>query len=208
MFGDSRTMAERYPARPLGEVADIGSGVTKGRKLDDADTVEVPYLRVANVQDGHLDLSEMKTIPIRETERDKYGLRPGDIVMTEGGDADKLGRGAIWTGALPYCAHQNHVFRVRPHDGVVLNPFLKELIGSHYGKAYFLSVAKQTTGIASINKTQLSAFPVPLPSLLEQQRFANLAASAMSSEALADTAARTSADLAAALTSRLFGEAA
>lgn len=81
MFGDPRTLAERFPTRPLREVADIGSGVTKGRKLAPDEIEEVPYLRVANVQDGYLDLEEIKTIAIRKGEADRYALRPGDLVM-------------------------------------------------------------------------------------------------------------------------------
>ena len=44
-----------WPRRSLGTVADIRAGVTLGRKLTGS-TIMLPYLRVANVQDGHLDL--------------------------------------------------------------------------------------------------------------------------------------------------------
>lgn len=171
MFGDPIRNPRGWPVRALGEVADVASGVTKGRKLGDADTVEVPYLRVANVQDGHLNLAEVKQIPLRPSEMDRFRLLPGDLLMTEGGDPDKLGRGALWAGELPYCAHQNHVFRVRADSIAVLPHFLTALASSAYGKAYFLRVAKRTTGIASINKTQLSAFPVLLPPLALQRKF-------------------------------------
>lgn len=171
MFGDPATAKARWPHRPLEQVADIGSGVTKGRKLDPNEAIDVPYLRVANVQDGYLDLSEIKTITIRESEKDKYALQDGDIVMTEGGDLDKLGRGYVWEGNLPYCAHQNHVFRVRPKRELVCPYFLAAYAASPAGKEYFLRVAKRTTGIASINKTQLSALPVPVPPIELQQEF-------------------------------------
>jgi type I restriction enzyme S subunit len=128
-------------------------------------------MRVANVQDGYLNLDEVKTIHLRPSEIDRFRLLPGDMLMTEGGDPDKLGRGAIWAGQIPYCAHQNHVFRVRPDRRQILPHFLSCISGSAYGKAYFLRVAKRTTGIASINKTQLSAFPVPLPHLALQEEF-------------------------------------
>ena len=174
MFGNPLANPHAWPQTPLSAVADIGSGITKGRRLDGAGLIEVPYLRVANVQDGHLRLDEVKTITIRTDERERYRLLPGDLLMTEGGDPDKLGRGALWAGVLPYCAHQNHIFRVRADRARVEPRFLAELTGSPYGKAYFLRVAKQTTGIASINKTQLSAFPVLLPPLERQQAFARV----------------------------------
>lgn len=171
MFGDPLANPNQLPIVPLKEVASIGSGVTKGRKLKDVETVELPYLRVANVQDGHLDLSTMKTITIKKTEIEKYSVLPGDFLMTEGGDPDKLGRGAIWTGDVALCLHQNHVFRVRCDQSRLTPEYLRSLVGSPYGKAYFLRVAKQTTGIASINKTQLGNFPVQLPPLAHQRAF-------------------------------------
>ena len=172
MFGDQDQIGVRFRCLPLRETAAIVSGATKGRKIDPADAVEVPYLRVANVQDGFLNLGEIKTITIRRGEEHKYALAPGDLVMTEGGDPDKLGRAAVWNGELAYCAHQNHVFRVRPRTEVVLTDYLREVVGSAYGKAYFLSVAKRTTGIASINKSQLGDFPVPVPPIPRQALYA------------------------------------
>ncbi|MCU0921710.1 MAG: hypothetical protein MUF16_15480 [Burkholderiaceae bacterium] len=112
---------------------------------------------------GYLDLAEVKTIEIKRSEVEKLLIRPGDLLMTEGGDPDKLGRAALWAGEIEACVHQNHVFKVRSDRARLLPIYLRVLAGSAYAKAYFLSVAKKTTGIASINKTQLSAFPVPVP---------------------------------------------
>ncbi|MHB1125313.1 MAG: restriction endonuclease subunit S [Ramlibacter sp.] len=123
------------------------------------------------VERDYPDLAEVKTIEIKRSEVEKLLIRPGDLLMTEGGDADKPGRAALWSGEIEACDHQNHVFKVRSDRAHLLPAYLRTLAGSAYGKACFLSVAKKTTGIASINKTQLSAFPVPLPSLALQQAF-------------------------------------
>jgi type I restriction enzyme S subunit len=171
MFGDPASNPDTWPRHPLSAMAEVISGVAKGRKLEPAEAVELPYMRVANVKDGYLDLTEVKTIEIKRSEVEKLLIRPGDLLMTEGGDPDKLGRAALWTGELEACVHQNHVFKVRSDDARLSPAYLRALAGSPYGKAYFLSVAKKTTGIASINKTQLSAFPVPLPPLPLQRTF-------------------------------------
>ncbi|MEW8692662.1 MAG: restriction endonuclease subunit S [Candidatus Thiodiazotropha endolucinida] len=171
MFGDPVANPNGWILKPLKEVADIGSGVTKGRKLEGHQTVELPYLAVSNVQDGHLNLTKVKSIRIKPTEIEKYQVLPGDFLMTEGGDPDKLGRGAIWNGEVNVCLHQNHVFKVRCNREVLLPEYLRSLVGSHYGKGYFLRVAKQTTGIASINKTQLGNFPVLVPPIEFQNDF-------------------------------------
>jgi len=180
MFGDPTANPRAWPRQPLSAVAEVISGVAKGRKLAPSEVVELPYMRVANVKDSYLDLAEVKTIEIRRSEVEKLLIRHGDLLMTEGGDPDKLGRAALWSGEIETCVYQNHVFKVR-RDRARLSPaYLRTLAGSAYGKAYFLSVAKKTTGIASINKTQLCAFPVPLPPLPLQRAFEHRVQSAES----------------------------
>ena len=204
MFGEDEQIETKFPCKPLRDVAEIASGATKGRKIDPHHAIEVPYLRVANVQDGFLNLDEIKTISIRQGEEGKYELVPGDLIMTEGGDSDKLGRAAVWNGELPYCAHQNHVFRVRPNREFVLTDYLRDVAGSVYGKAYFLSIAKRTTGIASINKTQLGDFLVPIPPIELQILYANVLESVRCVPDTADKASKRLSELCTSLVSSLM----
>jgi type I restriction enzyme S subunit len=156
-----------WQATMLEALTEIRAGVTLGRKLTGA-TIGVPYLRVANVQDGRLDLAEVKEVAIRPDELAKWRLQFGDLVLTEGGDFDKLGRGTIWRNEIVDCIHQNHIFRVRPNQEVILPEFLELEIRSPYGKGYFLSKAKKTTNLASINQAQLREFPVRFPAKARQ----------------------------------------
>jgi len=171
MFGDPAMNSKGWPVFPLSAVSEVISGVAKGRDLSADESIELPYMRVANVKDGRLELDEVKTIRIKKAEVDKLRIVPGDLLMTEGGDPDKLGRAALWRGEIDLCVHQNHIFKVRSNRDRLVPEFLRSFVGSAYGKAYFLSVAKKTTGIASINKTQLSAFPVLLPPVAAQEIF-------------------------------------
>jgi type I restriction enzyme S subunit len=152
----------------LKDCAVVQTGIAKGRKLDGKDKLVLPYLRVANVQSGFLDLREIKTIPIQTKEKSRYLLQNGDVVLTEGGDFDKLGRGFIWKGEIEDCVHQNHIFAVRVDRTLLLPEFFAHLSQSPYGKKYFLSVAHKTTNLACINTTKLKAFPVLVPSIDEQ----------------------------------------
>ena len=161
-------ISEDKATRPLGNLADVVSGVTLGRRLAGR-TVTLPYLRVANVQDGHLDLTHMKTVDVLPHEETKWRLERGDLLLTEGGDWDKLGRGCLWNGEIQNCIHQNHIFRVRVVDHSVLPEFLSAVVGSPAGKAYFQAASKQTTNLASINQRQLKAFPVPVLPIPEQR---------------------------------------
>lgn len=149
---------------PLKEIAEIQSGITKGRKVREGETLtESAYMAVSNVKDGYLDLKTVKTIPVTEAEITRYRLQAGDVLLTEGGDPDKLGRGTVWRGEIEACLHQNHIFRVRlPEDSKFTPEVLMSMLSTKQARAYFFRSAKQTTGIASINKTQLSSVPVPI----------------------------------------------
>jgi type I restriction enzyme S subunit len=173
MFGDPATNPKGWcEDTRLGDVAEIVSGVTKGRRLNGEKAREVPYLAVVNVQDRALNLSTLKSIEATEAEIDRYRLMRGDLLLTEGGDPDKLGRGTLWNDELPECIHQNHIFRVRLTTNRLHPLFLNWLVSSQRGKNCFLRSAKQTTGIASINMTQLRGFPLLIPPTEIQQAFA------------------------------------
>jgi len=155
----------------LDTLAALKGGITVDRKRKDPTARSVPYLRVANVQRGYLDLGEVKEIAAPEADIEALRLVPGDILFNEGGDRDKLGRGWVWEGQLAECIHQNHVFRARLYSGEMV-PKLISWWGNSFGQYYFLREGKQTTNLASINLTKLSAFPVPLPPLAEQEQIA------------------------------------
>jgi len=171
----ARVTAERVKAIPLGDVSAIAGGVTLGRSVSRFGSFELPYLRVANVQDGFIDASEMKKVRIPKAELERYKLHIGDVLMTEGGDFDKLGRGAVWNGSIDPCLHQNHIFRVRCDRSILLPQFLAMYSASPAGRRHFVLISKQTTNLASINMSQLKEFPVPIPSLREQSRIVTAA---------------------------------
>ncbi|HEH9404879.1 TPA: restriction endonuclease subunit S [Aeromonas bestiarum] len=172
MFGDPVTNPKGWDEVILKDIADIRSGVTKGKIVKEDDAITLPYMRVANVQDGYLDLSSIQEITVSQKDAKKSTLQIGDILLTEGGDPDKLGRGHVWNGEIENCIHQNHIFSVRVIDSNYIRPsFLSSVISSPRGKKYFLKVGKQTTGIATINKTVLSEFLPFIPPLEMQDKY-------------------------------------
>jgi type I restriction enzyme, S subunit len=147
-------------------VAAVQTGIAKGKDMLGKKTITVPYLRVANVQDGHLALDEIALIEIEPEQLERYRLQTGDVLMNEGGDFDKLGRGAIWNGEIKDCIHQNHVFAVRPH--AVSSQWLNQITSSDYAQFYFMGRSKQSTNLASISSTNIMELPVVLPPEKEQ----------------------------------------
>ncbi|NGZ11030.1 MAG: type I restriction endonuclease subunit S [Nitrospira sp. LK70] len=160
---------EHWSVARLKDVANVQTGLTLGKTYKAVATEPHPYLRVANVQVGRVDLRHIKCIDVPIDEAKGATLRDGDVLMTEGGDIDKLGRGCVWRDEIPGCLHQNHIFAVRCLKEVLIPEFLVGLMASRHGRAYFQLTAKQTTNLASTNSSTLRAFPVLLPPLPEQQ---------------------------------------
>lgn len=159
---------EHWDVKPLKAVSELQTGLTLGKTYEDGSLVTRPYLRVANVQDGYLTLDDITEVSIPSRDTPRYTLRQGDVLMTEGGDFDKLGRGYVWEGQIPDCLHQNHIFAVRPRANMLRPRFLSFILGSTYGRAYFTATSKQSTNLASTNSTKLKNLPLPVPRLEEQ----------------------------------------
>ena len=155
----------------LARFARIQSGLTIDAKNELLPGAEpYPYLRVANVQPGRVDLTEVKTALVEPSRAQRHRLRAGDVLMTEGGDIDKLGRGTVWAEQIEGCLHQNHVFAVRT-DPHLLDPrFLALVTLSRAARTYFESTGVQSTNLASTSASKVLALPVPAVPLADQRR--------------------------------------
>lgn len=156
------------PNTQLRRVAYIQTGVTLSGEGDSSHP-SWPYLRVANVQMGRVDLLHVKEIHLPTKDAAASALRAGDVLMTEGGDIDKLGRGTVWDGSISPMVHQNHVFAVRAKPGRLVPHYLAWWLDSSTAREYFYLTAKKTTNLASTNKTVVGRLPIPVPSVSEQQ---------------------------------------
>lgn len=147
----------------LKHLGQVRGGLTLGRKVpESASTQSVPYLRVANVQAGWIDLSDVAEVEVTESEIGRYALAKGDVLMNEGGDNDKLGRGAVWNALFEPCLNQNHVFAVKPWDADYAH-WISLATNAQYARDFFYIHSNQSTNLASISKTNLSEFPVAIP---------------------------------------------
>lgn len=154
----------------LARFAAVRTGLTvDAARAETADDVVRPYLRVANVQHGHLDLATVTSVRVPRLLASRSTLVPGDVLMTEGGDIDKLGRGTVWRGEISGCLHQNHVFAVRP--GPAIDPdFVAYLTRTSRARAYFESSGVQSTNLASTSASKVGDFMIPVMSMREQRR--------------------------------------
>lgn len=175
-----------WDVKRLKFLGEVRSGIAKGKDHGERDTVCLPYLRVANVQDGYVDLTEVLEIEVGAHEVERYLLRSGDVLMNEGGDNDKLGRGTVWQGQIDPCVHQNHVFAVRLSD-MDLAPWVARYTSTDSARTYFFLRSKQSTNLASINQSNVRELPVPMPPEIERKLI--LAELERSAQASADLSA-------------------
>lgn len=161
-FPELGVIPAHWDVKRLKFLGEVRSGVAKGKDLGDVDTVSLPYLRVANVQDGYVDLAEVLEIEVAAAVAARYLLKTGDVLMNEGGDNDKLGRGTVWQGQIDPCIHQNHVFAVRLTEPA-LAEWVAKFTSTDAARTYFFLRSKQSTNLASINQTNVRELPVPMP---------------------------------------------
>lgn len=161
--GFRETPPSTFPSVRIGaDLCDVAYGIAKSPSNRPSVHAK-PYLRVANVQDGFLDLKELKYIEVPPEQMERYRLLQDDLLICEGNSLELVGRPAFWDGQIEDCVHQNHVIRVRVQDARLSPRFLLHYMSSPWGRLYFRARAKRTTNLATINSTDVKEFPVPLP---------------------------------------------
>ncbi|MEV0348654.1 restriction endonuclease subunit S [Nonomuraea sp. NPDC050680] len=157
----------------LDKVALIQGGIQKQQKRRPVHN-RYPFLRVANIGRGSLDLDVIHEIELFDGELDRFMLEFGDLLVVEGnGSADQLGRAAMWRNEIQKCVHQNHLIRVRPSS--LLDPsFLQYLWNSPVVTQQLRRVASSTSGLHTLSTAKLKRIEIPLPPFAEQLRIVEI----------------------------------
>lgn len=127
-----------------------------------------PYLRVANVFDGYININDVLEMQFTDKEFAEYRLQYGDILLNEGQSLELVGRPAMYMGIPANCCFQNTLVRFRAgHD--IIPDFALQLFRHFLYSGRFMSIAKKTTSIAHLGVSRFGALQVALPPLAEQQ---------------------------------------
>lgn len=165
MLGLNELPAVQFKYISLGDIAEVSYGIQKSPVNRPAQHPR-PYLRVANVRKGYLDLSEVKTINVPDGEMKTFRLEAGDILFVEGnGSRAELGRVAIWNDEIQDCVHQNHLIKVRINQTQLLPEFAMTWFNTGIGRSHFFRAAKTSSGLGTINSAEVRSAPIPLPPL-------------------------------------------
>lgn len=107
---------------------------------------QTKYVRAANITPAGLDLSDLLEMNFTPAERKVFGLRPGDVLLTEAsGSSSQVGRAAIWRADVEPCCYQNTVIRFRPH---LTTPEYALLVFRHFAAAGVFAGAARGWGFS------------------------------------------------------------
>lgn len=155
--------------QPLGRLGLIQGGIQK-QPLRRPRTNKFPFLRVANVGRGTLDLSDVHEIELFAGELERLRLAAGDLLIVEGnGSRSEIGRLAEWSGAIENCVHQNHLIRFRAFPGISAK-YIATYWNSVAGSTRVLSAASSSSGLYTLSVGKVARVAVPLPPPREQKR--------------------------------------
>ena len=170
MFGDGK----KWKKIELGKLSEVQGGLQVSHRRS-INPIEAPYLRVANVFRGYLNLSEIKTMRVKQSEFKRVLLKKNDILIVEGhGNKNEIGRSAIWNGKIENCLHQNHLIRIRLKQEK-LNPCYADFfINSALGKQQIQQVSNTTSGLNTISTSNVKSFKIPFPPIKLQTHFATI----------------------------------
>ena len=173
-FGKSiaETLSDQWPLVPIGDVSEVQYGLTVNQRRAESSLCK-PYLRVANVQLGWFDLSEIKEIGVFDGD-EVHALQSGDVLVVEGhATRAEIGRAAIWREEIPGALHQNHLIRIRTFGGI--NPrYICEMINSPHGQTYFQTRAKSSSGLNTINSSVVREYQIPQPPIAVQDQVVSI----------------------------------
>ncbi len=173
MFGDPATNPKGWPVSCVGKVADVQGGLQVTTARNELPN-EVPYLRVANVYRGLLNLSEIKTMRATDAEVTRTKLVKNDLLIVEGhGNPAEIGRVALWDGSIAGCIHQNHIIRVRLASATLVPLYACEYLNSPGGRRHLLRAGKTTTGLNTISVSEVRGTPIAFPPIELQRAFAD-----------------------------------
>ena len=165
---------ESWKTRELAECFEIVSGIQKTPARSPKDN-PVPYLTVANVYRGRIDLSDIRYFEVTSKEIEKLKLQDKDILIVEGnGSGNEIGRCAIWHNELPLCIHQNHIIRMRRKTADILPEYALHYLNSEAGKSIMRERSKTTAGLFNLSAGKIKTIPLPMASLDEQSEIIHL----------------------------------
>jgi type I restriction enzyme, S subunit len=170
-------LPDSYTVATIGEAAEVieyGTSERSGATTGD----DIPILRMGNIQDGRLDLAELKYHAL-DRQIEKLLLRSGDLLFNRTNSPELVGKSAVYHGIEPM-SFASYLIRVRFAPDVCDPDFANYWINSAWGRAWAQLVKTDGVSQSNINGTKLASMPLPLPPIEEQREIVRRASKLLS----------------------------
>ena len=156
----------KYPVVELGSILEMVQYGTSEK----ANTIKngTPVLRIKNVKDGRVDITDLKHIPLSKKTLEGLCLLDGDIlIIRTSGSRGLVGTCAVFheDGEFVFASY---LIRLRPSSKKALSDYVAWYINSSVGKQQVNTLSRQIMQ-NNINSQELRSLRLPLPPIDIQQ---------------------------------------
>ena len=171
IFGDPTRNPKKLPVITMQDAGRVQLGRQRAPKYQSGNFTR-PYVRVANVFENRIDVSDLLSMDFNERDFQQYRLEQGDILLNEGQSTELVGRPAMWRGEVPNCCFQNTLLRFQPDRTLISPDYALALCLTYYREGAFARISSKTSNVAHLGAARFASMPFLLPPLALQQAFA------------------------------------
>ena len=128
----------------------------------------VPVLRMPNIQEGEIDLRNLKYVSLAAADLASFRLRRGDILFNRTNSPELVGKAAVFEYDLQ-AIFASYLLRLVADERLVVPRYVCYWINSPWGRAWARAVRTDCVSQSNINGSKLLAMPFPAPPLAEQR---------------------------------------
>lgn len=204
MFGDPATNPKGWPVVMIGEAGEVKLGRQRAPKYQSGKFTR-PYVRVANVFENMIDVSDLLSMDFDERDYANYRLSHGDILLNEGQSIELVGRPAMWRDEVEDCCFQNTLVRFRCDPAKIVPDFALAAFLRMYRDGHLSKIASKTSNVAHLGAGRFGKLPIVLPPIRLQTAFAEQAQRVDSLARHLDAAAAKAEAMAVGLSAEVIG---
>ncbi len=135
----------------------------------DLNSTTIPFLRMNNIQNGELNVEDLKYINLSAKQKENYLLDYGDILFNRTNSKELVGKCAVFKLEQIY-SFASYLIRLKLNHELVNYDYFVILLNSSLGRMQIDATSRQITGQVNINVEELKSFLLPLPSIEIQEK--------------------------------------
>ncbi|MDA9424629.1 restriction endonuclease subunit S [Bradyrhizobium sp. CCBAU 53380] len=171
MFGPCKPEKAKWPSAKVSEVGIVQLGRQRAPKYQTGKFTR-PYIRVANVYEDRIAVSDILRMDFDEADFRAYKLEEGDILLNEGQSTELVGRPAMWRSEIENCCFQNTLVRFQADRNQVVPEFALALFLRYFKAGEFAKISSKTSSVAHLGAGRFAQMPFPLPPIELQREYA------------------------------------